>query len=379
VSATFDPLLVLLSIGVAVLGAFSALTLTAQPATGRATPWQRSLALGNGALMLGATIWSARFIASKAVHFPGITGLDARDALISFGIAVTATAIGLALAGTARLRSLCIAIGGLIVGLGIGGLAYLKFWQTPDCGTGCDPNLVVAFGAGVLLAAAVGVWLAFGRPGVWGRVAGGLILGLAIALMSYAAMLGTYAVSPSMATADNAPRTLQELLPYIVAGGMLMAIINSMVLHAMIAKDSLTREQIALVQQTHWRVENAGPEVADLFYDRLFELAPETRALFPVDLTRQKGKLLAVLSGAVLSLHRVDAVMPVLQNLGRSHIHYGVEPAHYKVAGEALLWSLERVLGDDFTPAVKSAWTAAYTTLANVMIKAAADAQAARR
>jgi hemoglobin-like flavoprotein len=182
-----------------------------------------------------------------------------------------------------------------------------------------------------------------------------------------------------MAAADNAPRTLQELLPYIVAGGMLMAIINSMVLHAMIAKDTLTREQIALVQQTHWRVENAGPEVADLFYDRLFELAPETRALFPVDLTRQKGKLLAVLSGAVLSLHRVDAVMPVLQNLGRSHIHYGVEPAHYKVAGEALLWSLERVLGDDFTPAVKSAWTAAYTTLANVMIKAAADAHAAQR
>src|SRR5688572_30575904 len=139
VSATFDPLLVLLSLGVAVLGAFSALTLTAQPATGRAPAWQRTLALGNGALMLGATIWSARFIASKAVHFPGITGLDARDALLSFCIAVTATAIGLALAGTARLRSLCIAIGGLIVGLGIGGLAYLKFWQTPDCGTGCDP------------------------------------------------------------------------------------------------------------------------------------------------------------------------------------------------------------------------------------------------
>jgi hemoglobin-like flavoprotein len=86
-----------------------------------------------------------------------------------------------------------------------------------------------------------------------------------------------------------------------------------------------------------------------------------------------------VLSGAVLSLHRVDAVIPVLQSLGRSHIQYGVEPAHYKVAGEALLWSLERVLGDDFTPAVKSAWTAAYATLANVMIKAAADAHAAQR
>jgi hemoglobin-like flavoprotein len=267
----------------------------------------------------------------------------------------------------------------LIVGLGIGGLAYLKFWQAPDCGTGCDPNLVMAAGAGVLLVAAAGVWIAFRGPAVWRRIAGGLALGFAIALISYAAMLGTYVVSPHVITADTAPRTLQELLPYAVAGGMVLAIVSNMMLRVMIAKDSLTREQIALVQETFKQVEEAGPEVADLFYDRLFEIAPEVRRLFPSHLASQKGKLMSVLSGAVLSLHKVDEVIPVLQNLGRRHIHYGVEPAHYKVAGEALLWSLERVLGDDFTPSVKAAWRAAYTTLAGTMIKAAAEAEAAHR
>jgi hemoglobin-like flavoprotein/NO-binding membrane sensor protein with MHYT domain len=379
VSATFDPLLVVLSISVAVLGAVSALSLTAQPATGRAPPWQRFLALGNGALTLGATIWSARFIASKAVQFPGLANFSFLEALLSFGIAVVAAGAGLALTGMTRLRNLCMAVGGLIVGLGIGGMAYLKFWQTPDCGTGCDPNLVMTIGGIVLLAAAAGVWMAFHQPGMWWRMAGGFVLGFAIALMSYAAMLGTYVVSPRMAVAETAPRTLQELLPYIVAGGMLMAIVNSMVLRAMISKDSLTREQIALVQETFRQVEDAGPDVADLFYDRLFEIAPETRRMFPVNLASQKGKLLAVLAGAVLSLHKIDEVMPVLKDLGRRHIHYGVEPAHYEVAGEALLWSLARILGDDFTPAVKKAWTTAYTTLADVMIAAAAEAEAAHR
>lgn len=378
-NATFDPILVVLSIAVAVLGAVSALTLTAQPATGRAEPWQRALALGNGALTLGATIWSARFIASKAVQFPGLARLDFLEALISFGIAIAAAGVGLALAGVTRLRSVCIAIGGLIVGFGIGGMAYLKFWQMPDCGPGCDPRLVMAVGGAVLLAATAGVWMAFRRPGVLRRITGGLVLGLAIALMSYAAMFGTYVVSPRMAAAEAAPRTLQELLPYIVAGGMLLAFFNSMVLHAMISKDSLTREQIALVQKTFKQVEDAGPQVADLFYDRLFQIAPEARDLFPVDLSNQKGKLLSVLSGAVLSLHKVDAVIPVLKDLGRRHVSYGIEAEHYTQAGEALLWSLARILGDDFTPAAKAAWTAAYTLLSDVMLAAAAEAEAAQR
>jgi hemoglobin-like flavoprotein len=40
--------------------------------------------------------------------------------------------------------------------------------------------------------------------------------------------------------------------------------------------------------------------------------------------------------------------------------------------GTALLWTLEKGLGADFTEPVKTAWTEAYATLAGVMKSAAA-------
>ncbi len=45
--------------------------------------------------------------------------------------------------------------------------------------------------------------------------------------------------------------------------------------------------------------------------------------------------------------------------------------AHYDALGEALLWALEQALGEDFTPAVREAWTVCYDELAGEM-KAAA-------
>jgi hemoglobin-like flavoprotein len=44
---------------------------------------------------------------------------------------------------------------------------------------------------------------------------------------------------------------------------------------------------------------------------------------------------------------------------------------HYQPVGEALLWTLEKGLGADFTLPVKAAWTEAYKTLSGVMIAAA--------
>jgi hemoglobin-like flavoprotein len=44
--------------------------------------------------------------------------------------------------------------------------------------------------------------------------------------------------------------------------------------------------------------------------------------------------------------------------------------------GSALLWTLERGLGDAWTPAVNDAWVAAYTLVASVMRAAAASVEA---
>ena len=136
----------------------------------------------------------------------------------------------------------------------------------------------------------------------------------------------------------------------------------------------MTSAEIELVQTSFKSVIPISAQAADLFYGRLFEIAPEVRPLFPEDLREQKKKLMGMLATAVSNLHQVEQILPAVQDLGRRHSGYGVTADHYKPVGEALIWTLGKGLGDAFTPAVESAWVTAYTTLAGVMQAAAAKA-----
>ncbi|MDO8878337.1 MAG: globin family protein [Pseudolabrys sp.] len=138
----------------------------------------------------------------------------------------------------------------------------------------------------------------------------------------------------------------------------------------------MTPEQVSMVQESFKKVVPIAGTAADLFYGRLFEIAPEVRPLFPEDLKEQKKKLIAMLATAVTNLHQVEKIMTVVQDLGRRHVAYGVTAKQYEPVGAALLWTLEQGLGDDFTLPVKAAWTETYLTLAGVMQNAAADAAA---
>jgi hemoglobin-like flavoprotein len=81
---------------------------------------------------------------------------------------------------------------------------------------------------------------------------------------------------------------------------------------------------------------------------------------------------MAMIGTAVANLDRLDAIVPAVQDLGRRHATYGVQPAHYDTVAAALLWTLGQGLGDAFTTPVEAAWTEAYTILATVMKDAAA-------
>ena len=136
----------------------------------------------------------------------------------------------------------------------------------------------------------------------------------------------------------------------------------------------MTPEQVAMVQESFKKVVPIAGTAADLFYGRLFEIAPEVRALFPEDLKEQKKKLIGMLATAVTNLHQVDKILTAVEDLGRRHVGYGVTAQQYEPVGAALLWTLEKGLGNDVTPPVKEAWTETYMTLAGVMQTAAAGA-----
>jgi|JI10StandDraft_1071094.scaffolds.fasta_scaffold693804_1 hemoglobin-like flavoprotein len=130
-------------------------------------------------------------------------------------------------------------------------------------------------------------------------------------------------------------------------------------------------EQKLLVQKTFEMVAPIADVAAGLFYGRLFELDPTLKPLFRGDIKDQGKKLMSTLKVAVQSLDRLDALVPTVQALGRRHLAYGVRDEHYDIVGGALLWTLEKGLGEAFTPEVKEAWTIVYGILAKVMKDAA--------
>ena len=131
---------------------------------------------------------------------------------------------------------------------------------------------------------------------------------------------------------------------------------------------------ISLVQESFEKVKPIAPAAAEIFYTKLFELDPNLKPLFPNDadaMKSQGNKLMTMLGAAVAGLNNLDALIPVLQGLGKKHVEYKVEPSHYDTVGAALLGTLEAGLGEDFTPDVKEAWTSVYGTMSSVMIEAA--------
>ncbi|MEM7375456.1 MAG: globin family protein [Bacteroidota bacterium] len=131
---------------------------------------------------------------------------------------------------------------------------------------------------------------------------------------------------------------------------------------------------ISLVQTSFEKVIPIADTAMEIFYAKLFEINPALASLFPVDeeqMGKQRNKLRDMLVVAVKGLSNLDRLVPVLQNLGRRHVSYGVTDDHYTDVGAALLGTLEAGLGDDFTEEVRQAWTDVYGVMAQTMTEAA--------
>ncbi len=125
---------------------------------------------------------------------------------------------------------------------------------------------------------------------------------------------------------------------------------------------------IELVQSSWQKVEPISMAAADLFYDKLFELDPNLRPLFRGDMMEQKDKLMKMIGTAVKMLSRLDDLVPVVQQLGSRHVDYGVKETDYDTVGRALLDTLGKGLGDEFSSDVEAAWAEVYGVLKTTML-----------
>ncbi|WP_028522713.1 globin family protein [Runella limosa] len=132
-------------------------------------------------------------------------------------------------------------------------------------------------------------------------------------------------------------------------------------------------QQKRLVQTSFARIVPKSEYAAKVFYGRLFEIIPEVQPLFKSDLKTQGIKLFQVISFAVCSLDNMDELLPLLHDLGRRHVKYGTKNEHYVFIGESLIWTLDKVLKDDFTPEIRQAWLDVYSLMAAAMAEAASQ------
>jgi hemoglobin-like flavoprotein len=134
----------------------------------------------------------------------------------------------------------------------------------------------------------------------------------------------------------------------------------------------LTVEQIYRLRKTFALLEGQAHVAALVFYQRLFELDPALRPLFKNDIEVQAGKLMDMLSASLSLMERPAELAGILENLGASHVTYGVKTSDYETVGKALLTMLEAVLGKQFTDEVRLSWTSLYQLISATMLRGAA-------
>ena len=135
--------------------------------------------------------------------------------------------------------------------------------------------------------------------------------------------------------------------------------------------DVMTEAQIILVKKTWKLFRDINPVlVGDTFYSKLFADNPGLRKMFPKYMDEQYKKLIDMLSVIVARLDHLDQLSEEIAAMARRHVSYGVKPQHFRLVGDALLWTLQQGLGNEWTKEVKDAWTTCYNTLANTMIAA---------
>ncbi|MEH6633430.1 MAG: MHYT domain-containing protein [Halopseudomonas aestusnigri] len=223
----YSPLLIVGSLAVAIMGAFTALRLTSNLRHLDAS--KRKVRVTQGALALGTGIWSMHFTGMLAVELPITISYDPLRTLASALIAVLVVGVALLSLHFGVRTKTRIAIAGTLTGFGIVGMHYLGM-------SALSANCVVTYSpTGIVMAIAIGIAssiaaieLAYGNRSLLSISAGSVVLGLAISAMHYSAMyftmfsLGAEMTPTAPSFLDNDRLALVVVLSSFVISGLFL-------------------------------------------------------------------------------------------------------------------------------------------------------------
>ncbi len=213
---SYDPPLVVLSVIIAVFGAFTCFQMGARLSFVQGI-WRRTL-LAGAALAMGGGIWSMHFVGMLALNLPVIINYDTLLTLVSALVSILMTGIALFFAGIGARTPLKLGGGGLFMGLGISSMHYVGMAAIrANCIITYSPPLVVASVVVGILASTAALWLAFNLKRGWHMIPAAIVMGLAVSGMHYTAMAAASFLPAEVEIVLEAPALSQPLLAILVA------------------------------------------------------------------------------------------------------------------------------------------------------------------
>jgi diguanylate cyclase len=212
---TYEAWLVLLSIVMAIQGAYVALSLSLQIAG--ATGTRRRLLLAGATVSFAVAIWTMHFVGMLAVRLPFQVDYLVLPTLLSF--LVCAIVVGGAVYATSSgpLTLLRLTLSSCLMGGGIFAMHYLGM-SALDASTHMihNPIYVAASMAIAIAASGLALWLATGWAWRAPLILSAAAFGMAISGMHYTAMTGV-TLYPFVTAASVAPALSTDLLAIVVA------------------------------------------------------------------------------------------------------------------------------------------------------------------
>ncbi|NDW05714.1 PAS domain-containing protein, partial [Jiella sp. 40Bstr34] len=187
VEGTYSWLLVVLSVCIATVAAYTALDLAGRVRS--AAGWVRVGWIATAAIAMGGGIWSMHFVAMLAYRMPMEVGYDLTLTALSLALPIIVTGIGFMLLCDRAVGWSVLVAGGFIMGCGIATMHYLGMHAMQmQASIAYDLRLVAASVAIAIAASIAALWLAFTGTVSSRKLAASGAMGLAISGMHYTGM-----------------------------------------------------------------------------------------------------------------------------------------------------------------------------------------------
>jgi len=213
----YDPLLVGVSIAVAIWGSWTAFVLTFGIRKQARTTAQKAVLCINSAVVMGGSIWAMHFIAMLAVGFPVVVTYNTFETVASLVLAIGFCGLGLYVALEKSTSLHGVLGGGTLMGLGMSGMHYLGVCAIRGCAVSFNMAGVALSILVAIVASSASLWFVFRNRGISETVLGGLIMGMASASMHFIAMYATVFVSNPSFIAVSDSGLSQSILAYAIA------------------------------------------------------------------------------------------------------------------------------------------------------------------